>query len=313
MSEYRSTERHPFISLLLLLGLAFAGAFIFTIIGVIIGGAIYGIKPLFEIASGKQTALDFLKLIQIFSSMGMFIFPPLFLARLESKNWIAYLKLNRFSISLFIVTILIVFSSGALLEWTAEMNGNMKLPVFLKGVEDWMHNQEIQLSKLTKQLLVMNSVLALVVNLLMIAIIPAIGEELFFRGCLQRIFKRWIGNYHAAIWVTAIIFSAIHIQFYGFLPRMLLGALFGYLLVWSKSLWLPMLAHFLNNATAVITAYVYQKKGISLDKLDQAESFSWPVYLISFTATLVLLWVFYKKSLMKQSEIAAQTDGTRLG
>ena len=313
MFEHGSTERHPFISLLLLLLLAFSGAFIFTLIGVGIGAAVYGLKPLFELASGKQTALDFLKLIQIFSSMGMFIFAVLFFARLESKNWISYLKLNRFSIFPFLLTILIVFSSVPVLEWTAEINRSMKLPGFLKGIEDWMRSQEIQLAQLTKQLLIMNSIPGLLVNLLMIAVIPAVGEELFFRGGLQHIFTKWFGNYHAAIWITAIIFSAIHVQFYGFIPRMLLGALFGYLLVWSKSLWLPILAHFLNNATAVITAYIYQQKGISLDKLDQAESFLWTIYLISFVATSVLLWGFYTQSLKQRSEIEELRDGTRLG
>jgi uncharacterized protein len=313
MSEYRSTERHPFISLLLLLALALAGIIVFTVLACITGGAVYGIGPLLEIASGKQTSLSFLKLIQIFSSIGMFVFPPLVLARLESRNWMAYLRLNRLTISLFLLTILIVFSSGPLLEWTAEINRSMKLPMFLKGMEDWMRSQEIQLSKLTKQLLMMNSIPELSVNLLMIAVIPALGEELFFRGGLQQIFSKWFKNHHISIWLTAIIFSAIHIQFYGFLPRMLLGALFGYLLVWSKSLWLPILAHFLNNATAVITAYTYQREGISLDQLDQAESFPWPVYLISFAATLMLLWFFYTRSLKQTSEIAEQTDGARLG
>ncbi len=313
MSEYGSTERHPFISLLLLLMLAFAGAFIFTIIAVLIGGAIYGIQPLLEMASGEQNDLGFLKLVQIFSSIGIFIAPPLFLARLESKNRMAYLKLNRFPISLVVLAVFIMFSSGALLEWTAEINRSMKLPGFLKGVEDWMRSQEIEISKLTKQLLTMNSVPQLLVNLLMIAIIPAIGEELFFRGGIQQIFNKWFKNHHVAIWLTAIIFSAIHIQFYGFIPRMLLGALFGYMLVWSKSLWLPMLAHFLNNGIAVITAYIYQQKGISLDKLDQAEPFPWPVYLVSFVVTLTLLWFFYVQSLKLSSKITEQTDGTRLG
>lgn len=189
----------------------------------------------------------------------------------------------------------------------------MKLPGFLKGIEDWMLRKELEVGNLTKQLLVMNSISVLLVNLLMFVVIPAFGEELIFRGCLQKIFKRLTGNYHIAIWITAIIFSAIHVQFYGFIPRMLLGALFGYLLVWSGSLWLPILAHFMNNAIAVITAYIYQQKGISLDKLDQPDPVSGSVYLISLVATSALLWFFYNQSLKQQSVIVKGQDGAGLG
>jgi len=145
-------------------------------------------------------------------------------------------------------------------------------------------------------LLTMKTIGALLVNLLMLAVIPAIGEEFIFRGCLQRLFNQLTKNHHIAIWLTAIIFSSIHLQFYGFIPRMLLGAMFGYLFVWSNSLWLPILGHFLNNATAVITAYVYQQQGKSLEKLDEAQAGSWPVYLISLAGTAVVLWYFYTQS-----------------
>lgn len=309
MSQYPSAERHPFVSMLLLLMLALAGALVFTIIGLVIGGAVYGIKPMLEGLAGTQTNLNLLKLIQIFSSAGMFIFPVLLFARIQSKKWLDYLKLDRFSMVLLLLTILIMFSCIPILEWSTELNKSMKLPSFLKGMEDWMFNQEKKLAELTKQLISMNSITDLLVNLLMLAVIPAIGEELFFRGGLQQLFNKWFRNYHVAIWLTAIIFSAIHLQFYGFLPRMLLGALFGYLLVWSKSLWLPVLAHFINNASAVIIAYIYQRKGIPLDKLDQAEPIKWYVYLISFVSVSALLWFFYKQSLRQKVQTAELPDG----
>ncbi|MGB4776551.1 MAG: CPBP family intramembrane glutamic endopeptidase [Daejeonella sp.] len=309
MSQYPSAERHPFVSMLLLLMLALAGAIVFTIIGLAIGGALYGMKPMLEGLAGTQTNLNLLKLIQIFSSTGMFIFPVLLFARMQSKRWMDYLKLDRFSMFLLLLTILIMFSSMPILEWSTELNKSMKLPGFLKGLEDWMFNQEKQLAELTKQLLSMNSITDLLVNLLMLAVIPAIGEELFFRGGLQQLFNKWFRNHHVAIWLTAIIFSAIHLQFYGFLPRMLLGALFGYLFVWSKSLWLPILAHFINNASAVIIAYIYQRKGIPLDKLDQAEPIKWYIYLISFVSVSALLWFFYKQSLRQKVQTAELPDG----
>jgi hypothetical protein len=106
----------------------------------------------------------------------------------------------------------------------------------------------------------------LVLNLFVLAVIPALGEELLFRGLLQKMFNELFKNKHIAILVTAAIFSAIHMQFYGFIPRMLLGALFGYLLVWSGSIWVPVLAHFFNNAMVVIFSYLSSKSLLPFDE-----------------------------------------------
>ena len=102
------------------------------------------------------------------------------------------------------------------------------------------------------------------------------------------------------IWVAAVIFSAIHVQFYGFFPRMLLGALFGYLYYWSKNLLIPMIAHSINNGTAVIGAYVLQRNGESLDKIDQQSSYPTYVAVLSLIIGIILLIFFQKQSVMKE-------------
>jgi uncharacterized protein len=312
MSHSGSADRHPFISLIILLGLILIGAVIFTIIGAVIGGVVYGMPDLLKFFAGDLGAnLELTKIVQIAASTGMFIIPGLFFARIESRNWLDYLKLKTTLPVLFILTILLMFISVPLLELSVEINTSMKLPAFLAEIEEWMRRQEDQMAEVTKQLLTMKTFGALLVNLLMLAVIPAIGEEFIFRGCLQRLFKEITGNHHIAIWLTAIIFSAIHMQFYGFIPRMLLGAMFGYLLVWSNSLWLPILAHFVNNATAVITAYVYQQQGKSLDQLNDPQMGSWPAYLMSLFGTAVILWYFYQKAKTPQPVIN-NTDGARL-
>lgn len=313
MTDSRSTQRHPFISLIFLLLMILIGALIFTLLGAVVGGVVYGLPDLMKFLSGDMTSnLPLTKLIQIASSTGMFIVPAIFFARIESSNWQAYLKLNPFLPILFLLTVLLMFLSVPVLEFSVDLNKGMKLPAFLQEMEAWMRMKEDQMAELTKQLLTMNTVGALMVNLLMLAVIPAIGEEFIFRGCLQRLFKDITGNYHIAIWVTAIVFSAIHMQFYGFIPRMLLGAMFGYLLVWSNSLWLPILAHFVNNATAVITAYVYQQQGKSIDDLNQTDTSSWLIYLASFAATAALLWYFHQRA-QTQHILIKNNDGTRLG
>ena len=293
MFKSGSAERHPFHSLLLLLLLIFSGAFLFTIIALALGSAIFGLDAMIKMSSGSTENIQILKLVQIVTSIGMFILPALWFAKMESNNWLAFLKLNRFSWILVGLTILIMFGLAQFLEYINDLNKSMALPSFLKDLEAWMLLKEQQMELITKQLLVMPSVNSFLVNILMLAIIPAIGEELTFRGCLQKIFKRWTGNYHAAIWITAIIFSSIHFQFYGFIPRMLLGALFGYLFVWSGSLWIPIVGHFLNNAAAVVIAYVYQQNGKSVDEMFKSEKPEIPFMLIGLAVSVLLLRYFY--------------------
>lgn len=300
MSENSIKPKHPFASFVFLLMLVLCGAIVFSLLGLLLGGLVYGTDDLLKAATG-QAQVGFLKVLQIASGIGTFIIPAWFFARSENQNAAAYLKLNTpFYPLLIIITLATMFSSAALLEWTVGLNQKMHLPEFLQGLEQWMRLQEDKMAELTRQLLSMNSIADLLINLLMIALIPAIGEELIFRGAVQKIFTRWTQNQHLGIWIAAIIFSAIHLQFYGFLPRMLLGALFGYLLLWSNNLWFPIIGHFINNATAVIAAYIYQRQGLTIEQsLDPQTAVSTPVYLMSLFFTTATLWIFYKYSRQK--------------
>lgn len=294
MAESTTIKRHPFTAFIYLILLALIGTLAFSLIGLVVATGIYGLDELLRASSGGVD-IGFLKILQIFSSIGTFVLPAWFFARSESHSPLAYLKLNtRFYPILAIMTVLIVFSSSALLEYTQSINQQMHLPAFLQDLENWMRKQENELAEITKKLLLMKGPADLSLNILMIALLPALGEELFFRACMQPTFTRWTQNAHAGIWITAILFSAIHLQFYGFIPRMLLGALFGYLMLWGNSLWLPILAHFINNAVAVITAYVFQQQGKSLDALEKTESLPGAVYLISLFFTIASVWIFYR-------------------
>jgi membrane protease YdiL (CAAX protease family) len=132
----------------------------------------------------------------------------------------------------------------------------MHLPSWLSGIEDWMMDKEKMADNLIDSLINSGSFWVMILNLFTIAFIPAIAEELIFRGVLQRIFGRLFKSLQAGIWFTAILFSAVHLQFYGFLPRFILGLTFGYLFFWGGILWLPIIAHFINNAFPVIYTYI---------------------------------------------------------
>lgn len=297
-----SEQRHPFTSLLLLLMIALASFFIFSFLAIFIGYFLYGSAAV-NVLQGETASIGMQKLFISLSSIGMFVFPPLLFARLERKNPFLYLKFNvPKPWHLLIVAIVLMICVVPFVEWTVLINQQMKLPAFLQQLESWMAYKELEAEVLTKQLLIMNTIPDLLLNLVIIAVIPAIGEELLFRGCIQKIFIRWTNNIHLGIWIAAIIFSAIHIQFYGFLPRMILGALFGYLLVYSNSIWVPITAHFFNNASAVVTAFVLQKQGLSLDGLNKPEFQKGYLVILSIVLTLLLFRIFIKTSVNNQKE-----------
>jgi uncharacterized protein len=162
----------------------------------------------------------------------------------------------------------------------------------MSSVEIWMQDSEKQANQVTEAFLSTSSLITVFSNIVMIAILPALGEELLFRGIVQQLIKKIAGNAHAAIWISAAIFSALHMQFFGFLPRMVLGAMFGYMLEWSGTLWLPIIAHFVNNATAVIAYYLMQKGliGNGIDKTGTSSDGSSYLVLVS----IIFLFVFFR-------------------
>ena len=158
-------------------------------------------------------------------------------------------------------------------------------------MEKFFLEMETGATELTKQMLNVDSFNGLMFNLLVMAVMPALGEEIFCRGALLNIFSE-NRNKYVAIWVVAIIFSLIHFQMYGFLPRMLLGALLGYLLVWSGSLWLPILVHFINNASIVLISYFGKENGTldTLENLGKAETWGYGI-ASAVVSAVIILWI----------------------
>ncbi len=231
-----------------------------------------------------------LKYFQTVQAIGLFIIPPIILAWLYRGNIGEYLYLNRtFSGSTFLMVAVLVIAMMPFVNFTAELNNEMSLPSWLSRLEDWMRQSEEDAARLTKAFLNVKTIPGLAFNLFMVAFLPAIGEELLFRGVIQKIFTRISRSFHWGIWISAILFSAMHMQFFGFFPRMLLGALFGYLLVWSGSMWLPMLGHFLNNAMAVIAMYMVKREMISAE----VEDFGSSNYLASAVSLVIIVFLLY--------------------
>ena len=156
---------------------------------------------------------------------------------------------------------------------------------------------------LTESFLNVSTFGGLVVNLIIIALLAAVGEELLFRGVILQLFVEWFKNKHLAIIISAILFSAMHIQFYGFLPRMILGILFGYIFIWSGSLWIPILLHFIFNGITVVAAYLFHKGLIQTDVESFGVTENAFLVLSSFLLIILLLFVIYRMGKPKPERI----------
>lgn len=261
-------QNTPYSKFLLGVGVILISAVAFTLLSTVVVTGLYGI-PMYQLENMLQDVknpltLQLLKVIQTGSTIGTFIVPAWVLAYLFHGDPKEYLQLRKLAPATSLLWVgLGMLTAVPLINLLGDLNSKMHLPSFLAPVEQWMRDSEDKAAVLTEAFLDMPDPGALLFNLFMIALLPAIGEEWLFRGVVQRLFSEWSGKKQVGIWAAALLFSAMHLQFYGFVPRLLLGALLGYLLLWSGSIWLPMLAHFLNNAAAVIAAYLYQHQLIN--------------------------------------------------
>jgi len=292
----------PYLQFILILTLCLGSTVLFSILGAVLALVFFGFDlQTMQDYTNPQT-IEALKLMQLLSAVGLFVIPPILYAIITSKKRAEKLSLSYVGKPFnYLLVFLLMFISVPALSWIIEINANMVLPNFLSGVEEWMRASEKQAEMLTKAFLTFEGIGSLIYILILVAVVPAVGEELLFRGVLQKIFIQWTKNPHIGIWITAFLFSALHMQFFGFFPRMLLGAVFGYVFLWSKSLWLPILGHFINNGSVVILSYfapdLMENTDISFFSGNEYET----VYLISsFILTLALIFLIRKVNTEKK-------------
>ncbi|MFD2554032.1 CPBP family intramembrane glutamic endopeptidase [Sphingobacterium tabacisoli] len=304
MNQYLGKPNSPWSSLLILLVLTLACSvgvqFIILLLGVI---SDRGLTEVLQNEGGLSSFSNrpfFLYALLIASSFGTFLLPAFILQRLEpyfnyfpaenKKNGITYL-----------IAVALLFAFGPIMQLIGDANAQMTFPDSLKGVETWMRLQEDNMASLTERIVMIDRWELLLVNVVVMAVMPAIAEEYYFRGSLMHIIQRLVKNYHITVWLSAIIFSAIHVQFFGFFPRMILGVFFGYMFVWTQNIWIPILAHFVNNATVAVLAFVYTRQGKTYAELQSYDSYSIFVYIGGFILTILLGIWFYKISKQKQA------------
>lgn len=212
------------------------------------------------------------------------------------------LQVSRFNGKGFLIVLLITLGGMLFNAFLVDLNSKLALPEFLSGLQLWMREMEDQLMEMTKFLTDFQSAGEFVVGLVVIGLLAGIGEEVFFRGLVQPKFHQYTGSAHWGVWITAIIFSAIHVQFYGFLPRMFLGAMFGYLYLYSGSLIYPIIAHIFNNAFTVVMVYLANQGKVDFD-LESADSISYPVSFVGFLVLLAGIYYFKKTNQSQNGEL----------
>jgi uncharacterized protein len=254
------SSRSPRHALLLMLMLMFGGASLASFIGFAIAQLFMGVPLLTDpqLADGLLTdpsLLHVVRMLQLLQAVGMMVVPSIIMLAIgnEHAQMRALFQAPARQPVLLCVALFLVLLP--FINFMADLNAQVVLP---GAFGEWAAAKEAQLAELTSRFLEMPHLGWLGLNLMMIGLLPALGEELLFRGVLQRNLTRWWGNAHVAVWVSAMLFSAIHMQFLGFVPRMLMGAVLGYLLVWSGNLWYPIMAHLVNNAGAVVLVYLQQ-------------------------------------------------------
>lgn len=274
----------------------------FSLMNVLVAGALlmqHGFENYEQLANNLTTGNidnNTLKYMQIAVSVGMFILPAFLFGYLKGENTFAFLKIAyKPKISLLLLVVPIMLLAAPFIITTLELNQNISLPASLSQFEQYLKDTEAANESVLKRLLVMNTTADFLLNLFMIAVIPALGEELFFRGCLQTVLIGLYRNIHLAVIMSAVIFSFIHFQFYGFLPRMILGIVFGYLTVWTGSLWYAILGHFIHNGLQVTLLYLHQQKIIPFN-VESAESINPFIALATTALFFYVLTLFHKKS-----------------
>jgi len=285
MQGYKQTMR-PASEFLALMGIWLACFAAGNILALVIWIAMTG-QSIEEMAKGMLDAknVSAMKVMQSVSSILIFFVPAYITARIvshkpfERLGFKGGLKIDRILIAIFLMLSVLPF-----VAWLGDVNKAIPVGAELRKIFD---NFESQFENQVKQLAQFSSPLDYISALLVIALLPALVEEAFFRGGMQKVLHRWFVNPHVAILATSIIFSLIHFSFYGFLPRIALGMMLGYIFYFTGNIWYSVLGHFVNNGLMVTILYVQYLKDKTIDT-KVGESAPWWAAIISIILVVFL-------------------------
>lgn len=238
----------------------------------------------------NNQVLKSIKLLQVTLTIGAMMVPAWMFPNVLGQDKFTFTGFNQQpSIYFLFISLGIIILSAPFISWLIEWNQQIQFPASFAQLEASLKATEAQAQQMTQAFLKGQSPIDLIVNLFIVALIPAIAEELLFRGVLQKFVLFCFHQKHVSIWVAAILFSAFHAQFYGFFPRLILGVFLGYLFAQSGSIWVPIFAHFLNNAISV--CIVHFQLDMQWTWLSESYAFPWYIVLLSIAISIGLLWI----------------------
>jgi len=284
-------ERSPLFQAGVLVAMMFLGLFIGQLLSVFIVVAISA-KPVINMTVDLlEQPVWALQATQFIPAVSTFLMPAFITAWFCNVHPRDYLSIRAFpDIRLLAIVCIATLLLSPTVSFTGYFNSQMHLPASMAAIEAWIQSTEEMADAFTRRMIADKSAVSFIINLFVIAIVAGVTEEFLFRGALLNIILQKIKNHHVAIWIVAIVFSAIHLQFYGFVPRMILGAYLGYLMFWTKNIWAPVFAHFIYNAFALI--------GMSSDSLKDSAIFAdeiapEDIRWLSIVTCLTLIAFFY--------------------
>lgn len=275
-----------------------------SLTGIVMGAIaepLYGV----DIASSESMSSNvcFMQTFQIFQSISFFIIPSLlgFYFFFDSFR-LAFNQSGKTSILIVALSIVVIIFGQGFISYSAWLNHQITLPESMDSLYNWMIEKESEVGKLTMLMIRTDNVWQVGLTIFMMSILPAIGEEWLFRGLLQRGLADFFRNHHMAIIITALLFSAIHMQFLTFLPRFFLGIILGYLFYLSKNLWMPVIAHFTNNFMAIVSYMILSdESGASPLEVPKDNPFGFIVVLSALTI-IVCLYLVHTKQRFNEEE-----------
>ena len=245
--------------------------------------------------SGLEITPAVLKYVQLILATFVFIVPANAYSHLFSDNTFVFFEFKKPSLVFLFFAALLWLFTLPIISFLADINNKIAFPTSFAGLENSFRLAEARAENATRFLLNITSLSGLMVNLLVIAVVAAIAEELIFRGIIQKLLFEQSKNIHLAIWLTALIFSLFHLQFFAIIPRIVLGAALGYTFYWSKSIWVPIFFHFINNASIVLASYLYQQKVITTDP-NEITFFPISVLFVAFICSIAIIYFWIKRA-----------------
>jgi len=284
--------------ILMLAGTAILGAVVFGLIAVSISAAVYGVSDLETFFKDSERLSQYPGVSFLFfglTSIGTFLTPAILYPMYLGQTVLAFHRLRwPSSVAMLLLAIVLTFLAFNPVAVAMELNAMIDVSGW-GGFGEWLSDNERSNQRIQKEMLGYRSVSGVALSLLVVTVIPAVGEELLFRGVLQRIMQSWAGR-HLGIAITAIIFSAIHVEFSGLLPRIFLGLFLGYIFYWTGNLFFPVMVHFLNNAFIVVVAQFYSLEKIEVSEIGNPELWAAALGTLLFAG---FLYFFYKLSKSK--------------